>query len=167
MDRLDVFIEEFKKRSKELNIDYKTRELVTHIYNSIDKDRSVNYLEMSPTLFSIDSYCVLRHRFDDSMPLYNQGIFVSSFEKLRKVLGVPTLQNKINNTSFLEWHIIAKISFNNFHGIYVGIPIVVRYSGFLSNTDLEFSIISFDNRAIRIIDMITVRNPTKNDYIIR
>lgn len=163
MDRLNVFMEEFKKRCKELNLDYKTCELVRHTYNSIEKDRSVSYIEMSPKLFSIDSYNVLRQKIYNCIPLYNQGIFVSSFVKLRKVLGVPTFQNQ----NVLEWHLIARISFNNFNGTYICIPIIVKYSGIIYNSDLEFNILSSDNRAIQIIDMITFRNPTNNDYIVR
>lgn len=167
MDRLNVFIEEFKKRSKELNIDKRTCDLVKDIYNTIDKDCYVNHLDVCTNMFSIDSYCVLRHFINKNVPMYYQGIFVTTFNKFRKVLGVPTYNNKINEISFIEWHFIAKITFNNFHGVYIGIPIIVKYTGSFHNSDIEWTILSFDNRSIKIIDMILSRSPTKNDFILQ
>lgn len=167
MDKLHVFFQEFKKRSKELNIDNKTCQIVTDIYNSIEKDNTVNYLDTYPSVFMLDSYSVLRHHFDKSMPLYNQGIFVTTFNTLRKSLGLPTTNTKIHNISYIEWHLVAKITYNNFNGVYVGIPIVIKYTGDFKIDDMEWTILSFDNRAIKIVDLITIRNPTIKDMIIR
>lgn len=166
MDKLDLFYKEFKKMSKELNLDKKTCDVVNSIYNDVNGNTSVNFLDTNSNIFMIDSYCVLRHSLPKSIPFYFDGIFVTTFNNLRKVFGIPTFNSKIRNTSYIEWHVIVKIAYNSYSGVYVGIPIIIKYSGVFHLSDIEWTIMSGDNRAIQIVDMITCRSPTKNDFIL-